>query len=59
MLANVFINNVPRTEYKNKNKFWVVTLCSNELWFYGAFETREKAEKACDIETRFVIEAAD
>lgn len=59
MLANVFINNVPHEEYINRNKFWVVTICSNELWFYGAFETKEKAEKACDIDTRFVIEKAD
>ena len=35
------INNMP--EYANEYKYIVATVWNSELWFYGAYETKEKA----------------
>jgi uncharacterized protein YutD len=37
------INNLP--EYANEYKYIVARWCDDELWFYGAWNDEEKAEK--------------
>lgn len=57
--ANLAINNVPIYAYNKDYLFWVIRLCEG-LWFYGAYDTVEDANKAAsEISNGFVITNPD
>lgn len=53
MIVNLIINNLP--EYANQPGFIVSKLVDNELWFYGSYPTRERAEEVAEIVGECVV----
>jgi rubrerythrin len=52
---NVKINNIP--EYANHYKYVVATLVEGQLWFYGAYDEYDKADRAFkEMDGRLIIE---
>lgn len=55
--ANLRINNVPIYAYQKDYPYWVIRICDNELWFYGAYDSDTDAEKAAaEIDNGLIIE---
>jgi len=52
MTVNLIINNFPET---NEPGFIVSRLVDNELWFYGIYPTRERAEEVAEIVGECVV----
>lgn len=52
MLVKLIINNFPET---NEPGFIVSRLVDNELWFYGIYPTRERAEEVAEIVGECVV----
>lgn len=52
MIVNLIINNSPET---NEPGFIVSRLVDNELWFYGIYPTRERAEEVAEIVGECVV----
>lgn len=52
MTVNLTINNFPET---NEPGFIVSRLVDNELWFYGIYPTRERAEEVAEIVGECVV----
>lgn len=44
---SVEVNNTSRSSYEGK--FVVARLVNGELWYYGAYETEEDAERVRDV----------
>ena len=55
-LAMLYVQNTPK--YALKYEYWVITVSNHVPWFYGAFESVAEAEKACDSESRMIVENA-
>ena len=52
---DVKINNIP--EYANHYKYVVATLVEGQLWFYGAYDEYDKADRAFkEMDGRLIIE---
>lgn len=55
-MCNVYVNNMP--DYANQ--FVVCRLVNGELWFYGSWSEKKKAEKiASEFENGIVVENID
>lgn len=52
MTVNLIINNFPET---NEPGFIVSRFVDNELWFYGIYPTRERAEEVAEIVGECVV----
>ena len=52
MTVNLIINNFPETDEPG---FIVSRLVDNELWFYGIYPTRERAEEVAEIVGECVV----
>lgn len=45
LLAKLEIHNVPNYAHQYNN--WVVRFHNHQLWFFGAYDTKAAADKAC------------
>ena len=55
-LAMLYVQNTPK--YALKYEYWVITISKGVAWFWGAFESVAEAEKACDSDSRMIVENA-
>lgn len=53
MMNGYKINNMPSNI--NTNTYVVCTRVDDELWFYGAYNTYEQAEKVAEMDDDFTI----
>lgn len=54
MTVKIKVQNVP--DYaKNQKGFMVASACDGELWFYGLYDTYEKAREVVRFVTKAVI----
>ena len=60
MRVNAFVNNVPLGVIMSEYNFMVARLVENDLWYYGLYETRDRAkEVAKELENGLVLEVVD
>ena len=58
--AEVFVNNCPLSIIDNEAAFMVARIVDSELWYYGMYETFERAKSvAKELENGLVLEVKD
>ena len=56
MYGKVVINNTP----SNPKRYIVATFCDGELWYWGSWDDKDKAENAANAsKSRLVLERID
>lgn len=58
--AEVFVNNCPLNIIDSEAAFMVARIVDSELWYYGMYETFERAKSvAKELENGLVLEVKD
>lgn len=58
--AEVFVNNCPLNIIDSETAFMVARIVDSELWYYGMYETFERAKSvAKELENGLVLEVKD
>lgn len=58
--AEVFVNNCPLNIIDSEATFMVARIVDSELWYYGMYETFERAKSvAKELENGLVLEVKD